>query len=97
MSAYDDVDSAIIELLVFFFDGVTSLHIAVKPSNNFVRKEFPDFGFDEFCADAFVDDVGVMTRRTTCRYAFVKGAYMAAEFVVVCVESERHEAARAAS
>ena len=97
LSAYDDVDSAIIELLIFFFDGVTSLRIAVKPSNNFVRKELSDFGFNEFCADAFVNDVGVMARRATRGDTFGEVAYMAAEFVVVCVESEGHEAARAAS
>lgn len=96
MSAYDDVDGAIVKILVFFFDGVAGLHIAVKPSNNFVRKELSDFGFDELCADAFVNDVGVMTRRATRGYAFVEVAYMAAEFVIVCVESERHEAARTA-
>ena len=97
LRADDNVDRAVVQFAVAFVDRIIVIGVSVKASNFFVRKESGKFCLYALCADAFVDDVGIMTLGAISRHAAAHAADMTRQLVAICVEGEGYGTAGAAS
>ena len=68
--------------------------IAIKACNGCVREEFPDLCFNEFRADAFMNDVSFVTVGTRSWNGRCVATNVALQYVLVDMKREWHEAAR---
>ena len=97
LRADDNVDRAVVQFAVAFVDRIIVIGVSVKASNFFVRKESGKFCLYALCADAFVDDVGIMTLGAISRHTAAHAADMTCQLMAVSVKREGYEAAGAAS
>lgn len=92
LSADDDIISAILDVLILFFDGFLTVGIFVEASDGAGGEEFGEFLFDSFGADTFVDDIRSFTCRAGIGRRLGVPARMADEKIAVGVESDRKKA-----
>ena len=88
LGADDDVDVAVLDFVVAGLERFVSDSIGVKAGDFGFGEEFLEFGFEEFCAETFVDDIGVMTFGTTSWDGQFASTSMTEESELISMEGE---------
>ena len=91
LGADEDLDVAGFDVVIESVERVALFVVGVEASDFDFWEEFFKFGFEEFGAEAFVEDAGVVAVGATGRDGFLMAASVAEELVTVGVESEGEE------
>ncbi len=88
LSADENFDVAVFDFVIESVERVTFFIVGVETSDASFWEEFFKLGFEEFSAEAFVEDAGVVAIRAGGGDFFLVAASVAEEGIRVGVESQ---------